>query len=85
MKIGSLINKVYVTKDEKDQFNVEVFEDNFTDDYDSAELSVPEERDADEYIYSEQKQQNPTVQRPYEDLSGSIRHSNIKDGSYGKL
>lgn len=71
--------KVYVTKGDDNQFNVEVYEDNFTDDYDSAELSVPEERDVDEYVYSDQKPKH------LEESSGSMQQTYPKDGSYGKL
>ena len=60
--------KVIVRKGEQDQYDIQVFEEGeaddipneeFTDDdYDSAELSVPEERDPDEYVYSDQKDMN---------------------------
>lgn len=77
--------KVLVKKGEQDQYDIEVFEegegeavqqDEFTDDYDSAELSVPEEREADEYVYSEQK-----PQQEFEVSSGSAHHDYPKEES----
>lgn len=64
MKIKFHTNKVLVTKGEQDQYDIQVFEegedvvqqDEFSDDYDSDELSVPEEREADEYVYSDPKE-----------------------------
>lgn len=78
--------KVLVKKGEQDQYDIEVFEegegdvvrqDEFTDDYDSEELSVPEEREADEYVYSEQK-----PQQEFEVSSGSGHQEYPKDESY---
>ena len=78
--------KVFVTKDDADQFNVEVYEDqandDFTDDYDSAELSVPEEREANEYLYTEQEQEQKPKQ--LEESSGSFQHLDPREGSDGR-
>ena len=61
-----LINKIVVRKGDQDQYDIQVYEegsgddvlkDDFTDDYDSEELSVPEERAPDEYVFDESKDQ----------------------------
>lgn len=79
--------KVLVRKGEQDQYDIQVYEEGedhhvvqneeFSDDYDSAELSVPEERDADEYVYSEHK-----VNNEYDEYSGSANQQMQEEGSY---
>jgi hypothetical protein len=79
--------KVVVRKGDQDQYDIHVYEEGedhhveqneeFSDDYDSAELSVPEERDADEYVYSEHK-----VNNEYDEYSGSANQQMQEEGSY---
>lgn len=70
--------RVVVSKGEQDQYDIQVYEqgedeveheeeveqDDFSDDYDSAELSVPEEREAEEYLYTENNPEESEIENP---------------------